>query len=112
MHVRSLREDSLALRPFGSSGPRSERGDSPEISTQTSFMPMFVARPAPLELDSWCLPPGDARGALHRDCEDTSGRAAAARFFLLDALLGSFVTQTPGSPPQPSSPLRRPSLSP
>src|SRR5258705_12172437 len=42
-------------------------------------------------------------GALHRDCEDTSGRAAAARFFLVDALLGSFGTETADSPPEASS---------
>src|SRR6266849_9180823 len=103
MHVRSLREDSLALHPFGSSGSCSERGGSPDIPTQTSFMPMFVTALPRLNKDSWCLPPGDARGALHRDCEDTSGRAAAARFFLVAALPGSFGTETAGSPPGASS---------
>src|SRR6266403_6199232 len=103
MHVRSLREDSLALRPFASSRSCSERGGSPDIPTQTSFMPMLV-RPCPrLNWIHGVLPPGDARRALRRDCEDASGCAAAAGFFLVDALPGSFGTETAGSPPGVSS---------
>src|SRR5258705_3199618 len=99
MHVRSLRED-LALRPFAGSGSCSEQG---VIPTQTSFMPMFVTALPRLNWIHGVLPPGDARRTLRRDCEDASGCAAAAGFFLVDALPGSFGTETTGSPPGASS---------